>query len=204
MKSFREVERQFVILNTPKYVVLTGTTKGANSLLCYGYVDHIAGLTYQTVAAAMYVDGDYSIVDTAQFISMKIRAESISKEDIIPIRNKALFRQYAYIVDNINKFYYTDPDVEICRSIQEIDQFRHADCPDDLQVLFIKEGFRPEAIWVRTSKFKGSDAGTFLVEGTMLNTPHADFGVKSGDTILVGSAIVDTQGTRVCFALLQK
>ena len=24
MKSFREVERQFVILNTPKYVVLTG------------------------------------------------------------------------------------------------------------------------------------------------------------------------------------
>ena len=34
MKSFREVERQFVILNTPKYVVLTGTTKDANSLLC--------------------------------------------------------------------------------------------------------------------------------------------------------------------------
>ena len=54
MNSFREVERQFVILNTPKYVVLTGTQKDANSLLCYGYVDHTAGVTYQTVAAAMY------------------------------------------------------------------------------------------------------------------------------------------------------
>lgn len=203
MKSFREVERQFVILNTPKYVVLTGTTKDANSLLCYGYVDHTAGLTYQTVAATMYVDGDYSVVDTAQFISMKIRADSVAKEDIIPIRNKALFRQYAHIVDNIDEFYYTDSEVEKCRSIQEIDQFRHVDYPDDLQVLFIKEGIRPEGIWVRTTKFKGSDSGTFLVEGTMLNTPHADFGVKAGDTILVGSGLVDAQGTRVCFALLQ-
>lgn len=203
MKSFREVERQFVILNTPKYVVLTGTTKDANSLLCYGYVDHTAGLTYQTVAATMYVDGDYSVVDTAQFISMKIRADSVAKEDIIPIRNKALFRQYAHIVDNIDEFYYTDSEVEKCRSIQEIDQVRHVDYPDDLQVLFIKEGIRPEGIWVRTTKFKGSDSGTFLVEGTMLNTPHADFGVKAGDTILVGSGLVDAQGTRVCFALLQ-
>lgn len=203
MKSFREVERQFVILNTPKYVVLTGTSKDANSLLCYGYVDHTAGLTYQTVAATMYVDGDYSVVDTAQFISMKIRAESVSREEIIPISNKALFRQYAHIIENINEFYYTDPEVDKCRAIQEFDQFRHADYPDDLQVLFIKEGVRPEGIWVRTATFKGSDSGTFLIEGTMLNTPHADFGVKSGDTILVGSGIVDEQGTRVCFALLQ-
>ena len=101
MKSFREVERQFVIMNTPKYVVLTGTTKEANSLLCYGYIDATAGLTYQTVAATMYIDGDFSIVDTAKVISMKIRADSVSCEDIIPVRNKALFRQYSYIL-----FYY--------------------------------------------------------------------------------------------------
>lgn len=185
MKSFREVERQFVILNTPKYVVLTGTQKDANSLLCYGYVDRTAGVTYQTVAAAWYVDGDYSIVDTAKVVSMKIRADSVSKEDIIPIQNKALYKQYAHIVENIDEFYYTEPDVEKCRAIKELDQFRHADYPDDLQVLFIKEGVRPEGIWVRTTKFVGSDSGTYLVEGTMLNTPHADFGVMSGDTILV-------------------
>lgn len=204
MKSFREVERQFVILNTPKYVVLTGTTKDANSLLCYGYVDRTAGVTYQTVAAAMYVDGDYSIVDTAQFISMKIRANSISKEEIIPIRNKALFKQYSHIAENIDEFYYTDPDVERCREIRELDQFRHADFPDDLQVMFIKDGVRPEGIWVRTTKVYGDDGSTYLLEGTMLNTPHADFGVTAGDTIMIGTGIVDEQGTRVCFALLQK
>lgn len=204
MKSFREVERQFAILNTPKYVALTGTNKDANSLLCYGYVDRTAGVTYQTVAAAMYVDGDYSVVDTAQIISMKIRADSVDKEDIIPISNKALFKQYAHIIDNIDECYYTDPDVEKCRAITELDQFRHADFPDDLQVAFSKEGVRTEGIWVRTTKLLGSEGSTYLLEGTMLNTPHADFGVTAGDTIMIGSGIVDAQGTRVCFALLQQ
>lgn len=204
MKSFREVERQFVILNTPKYVVLTGTAKDANSLLCYGYVDHTAGLTYQTVAATMYVDGDYSVVDTAQLISMKIRAESVAKEDIISISNKALFKQYAHIVENIDEFYYTDPEVEKCRAIKEFDQFRHADFPDDIQVMFFKEGARPEGIWVRTSKFIGCDNGTFVLEGKILNAPHADFGVTYGDTVLFGTGVVDEHGTRLCIALLPK
>ena len=202
MKSFREVERQFVIMNTPKYVILTGTTKEANSLLCYGYIDATAGLTYQTVAATMYIDGDFSIVDTAKVISMKIRADSVSCEDIIPVRNKALFRQYSYIVENIDKFYYTNPNLEQCRAIEELDQFRHPEFPDDLQVMFVKDGYRPEGIWVRPSKLHGEENGTFLLEGNMLNTPNADFGLKAGDTVLFASGVVDNAGTRLCFALL--
>lgn len=204
MKSFREVERQFVIVNTPKYVILTGSKSGANSLLCYGYVDHTAGLTYQTVAAMMYVDGDYSVVDTAEFISMKIRADSVPRDAVIPVRNKALFRQYAHIVENINEFYYTDPEVEKARGVEELDQFRHPEFLDDVQVVFVKEGVRPEGIWVRTIKLHGNESGTCLLEGVMLNTPHADFGVKSGDKILFATGVVDTQGTRLCFALLQE
>lgn len=184
MKSFREVERQFVILNTPENVILSGAKNEANSLLCYGYVDRTAGLTFQSVATALYVDGDYSVVDTALAVSLKIRAGSVDKDKIIPINNKALFKQYAYIVDNIDEFYYTDPEVEKCRAIKEFDQFRHADYPDDIQVMFFKEGVRPEGIWVRTSKLIGCDNGTFVLEGKMLNAPHADYGVTYGDTII--------------------
>lgn len=184
MKSFREVERQFVILNTPENVILSGAKNEANSRLCYGYVDRTAGLTFQSVATALYVDGDYSVVDTALAVSLKIRAGSVDKDKIIPINNKALFKQYAYIVDNIDEFYYTDPEVEKCRAIKEFDQFRHADYPDDIQVMFFKEGVRPEGIWVRTSKLIGCDNGTFVLEGKMLNAPHADYGVTYGDTII--------------------
>ena len=93
MFNFREVERQFVIINNPKFLQLTGCTKVANSILCYGYVDNSAGLTYETVAATLLLDGDYSILDTIRCVSLKIRANSVSKEDIILIKNKALFKQ---------------------------------------------------------------------------------------------------------------
>ena len=203
MFSFRDAERQFVIINDSKYVKLTGCASNANSILCYGYVDNAAGLTYQTVAATLYVDGDYSILDTIQCISLKIRANSVSVEDIVPIQNKALFKQYSDIVDNINEFYYTDQEREKCREVKELDQFRHAEFPDDVQVLFIKDGVRPEGIWVRTTKLHGSENGAVLLEGRMLNTPHADFGVKINDTVLFATGVVDEKGSRVCFALLK-
>lgn len=203
MISFREIERQFVIINNPKFVKLTGCQKEANSILCYGYVDNSAGLTYETVAATLLLDGDYSILDTIKCISLKIRANSVSKEEVIPIKNKALFKQYSYIVDNVNEFYYKDPEREECREVRELDQFRHAEFPDDVQVLFVKEGVRPEGIWVRTKKLIGREDGTVLLEGRMLNNPHADFGVTINDTVLFASGIVDEAETRVCIALLQ-
>ena len=203
MVTFRDVERQFVIINDPKYVKLTGCANEANSVLCYGYVDNSAGLTYQTVAATLYVDGDYSIMDTVQCISLKIRANSVSGEEIIPIKNKALFKQYSYIVDSTNEFYYTDPEREKCREVRELDQFRHAEFPDDVQVLFVKEGVRPEGIWVRTTKLHGIEHGAVLLEGRMLNVPHSDFGVTINDTVLFATGVVDEKGSRLCFALLQ-
>lgn len=203
MFSFRDAERQFVIINDSKYVKLTGCVSDANSLLCYGYVDNSAGLTYQTVAATLYVDGDYSILDTVQCISLKIRANSVSGEAIVPVQNKALFKQYSNIVENINEFYYTDQERERCRAVRELDQFRHAEFPDDVQVLFIKEGVRPEGIWVRTTKLHGIENGAVLLEGRMLNAPHADFGVTINDTVLFATGVVDEKGSRVCFALLQ-
>lgn len=204
MLTFREVERQFVIINNPKFVQLTGCSKEANSILCYGYVDNSAGLTYETVAATLLFDGDYSILDTVQCVSLKIRASSVSKEEVLPIKNKALFKQYSHIIDNINEFYYRNSEREECREVRELDQFRHAEFPDDVQVLFIKEGVRPEGIWVRTTKLIGSENGTILLEGKMLNTPNADFGLRLNDTVLFASGVVDEAGTRVCVALLQK
>jgi len=139
--------------------------------------DNLAGLTYETVAATLLLDWDYSILGTVQCVSLKIRANSVSKEEIISIKNKALFKRYSHIVDNINEFYYKNPEREECREVRELDQFRHAEFPDDIQVLFVKEGVRPEGIWVRTTKLIGNENGTVLLEGRMLNNPHADLGV---------------------------
>ena len=203
MGSFRELERKFLIINNPKYAKLTGTTHEANSVLCYGYVDNSAGLTYQVVAPTLYIGGDYTVVDSITVISLKIRAGSISPEEIIPVKNQSLFRQFSHIVENINEFYYTDTERKKCRCVEELDQFRHPEFPDDVQVMFSKNGFRPEGIWVRTQRVLGKEGKFIILSGCMLNTPHANFGLKSGDTVTFATGIVDDSGTRLCFALLK-
>ncbi|MDO4757546.1 MAG: hypothetical protein Q4A54_14460, partial [Parabacteroides sp.] len=151
MAFFRDVEKQFVIINDSKYVMFIGKESAANSILCYGYVDHQAGLTYQALASTIYEDGDFVVVDNAEAVSMKIRADSVASVEIIPVYNKALTRKYANMLETIN-IYYEDEEVVASRSAEEIDQFRHQDFPDDVQVHFIKEGLRPEGIWVRTER----------------------------------------------------
>ena len=45
---------------------------------------------------------------------------------------------------------YSDNDeIEQLRSIGDLDQFRHEDYPDDVEVLFYKEGLQIEKMWVR-------------------------------------------------------
>lgn len=200
MAFFRDVEKQFVIINDPKYVLFIGKESMANSILCYGYVDHQAGLTYQTLASTIYEDGDFAVLDDAPIVSLKIRADSVSNAEIIPVYNKAIAKKYADIVETFN-IYYQDKEVVISRTVRELDQFRHRDFPDDIQVLFVKEGLRPEGIWVRTQKLHKYENGVALFEGNMLNEPHADFGVHAGNTVLFATGIVDQQGTRICAAV---
>lgn len=201
MAFFRDVEKQFVIINDPKYVMFLGKESIANSILCYGYVDHQAGLTYQTLASTLYEDGDFVVVDNAEVVSLKIRADSVASVEIIPVYNKALTRKYENMLEIIN-IYYEDEEVVASRSAEEIDQFRHQNFPDDVQVLFIKEGLRPEGIWVRNQKLLKKENGVLLFEGVLLNEPHADFGIHAGNKVLFATGIVDDKGTRICAAIL--
>lgn len=59
--TFRDIEKKFVIINDPKFVMLMGKESNANSILCYVYVDYQAGLTYQALASTIYRDGDFAI-----------------------------------------------------------------------------------------------------------------------------------------------
>ena len=82
------VEAGYVSANQLVKVLGNGslTTKldiEANALLCMGYVDHTAGLTYEALALANYCDGDYSVVWEAKDISLKIRSGSVAN-NVLP------------------------------------------------------------------------------------------------------------------------
>ena len=64
MNSFRDFEKSLCILRdrTCINILDPDQNSGANGILCYGYVDHAAGLTFEGLALVSCMDDDYTIV----------------------------------------------------------------------------------------------------------------------------------------------
>lgn len=183
---FRDVEKKLCIVVDEPTVKVLAPDIDANALLCMGYVDHTAGLTYEAFAVANYLDGDYSIEWEAKDVGLKIRAGSLGNNIIMPIENKVLMNKFKFRI-GLLETYYGDENVQACRAIKELDEFRHPEFPDDVAVFLAKEGIRPERIWARTVAFNGIsnyiDDNTISIKVQLLNEPYEDFGVHMNDII---------------------
>ena len=64
MNSFRDFEKSLCILWDRACINILDPDQvsGANGILCYGYVDHAAGLTFEGLALVSCMDDDYTIV----------------------------------------------------------------------------------------------------------------------------------------------
>lgn len=74
MNSFRDFEKSLCILRDRACINILdpNQSSGANGILCYGYVDHAAGLTFEGLALVSCVDDDYTIVLDNDEIGMKM------------------------------------------------------------------------------------------------------------------------------------
>ena len=194
--NFRDVEKKLCIIVDEQTAKILSPDIEANALLCMGYVDHMAGLTYEALALANYCDGDYSVVWEAKEICLKIRAGSVANKIIMPIENKVLLNKFQSRIDILEN-YYTDEDVLECRAIEELDKFRHPEFPDDLAMFLAKKGNKMETIWVRTLSFIGTREHMIAIKVQLLNEPYSDFGVHIHDVIDCYS-FLDDNGERVC------
>ena len=193
--NFRDVEKKLCIYVDERTAKLLAPDVEANALLCMGYVDHTAGLTYEALALANYCNGDYSVVREAKDVSLKIRADSTSNNIIMPIENKVLMNKFKSRIDMLD-IYYRDADFLKCRAIRELDEFRHPDFPDDLVMILAKEGNKPEKIWVRAISLNVANAEIISLKVQLLNEPYEEFGVHFYDMIDCVS-FLDSDGDRV-------
>lgn len=193
--NFREVEKKLCIYVDELSVKLLSPDVEANALLCMGYVDHTAGLTYEALALANYCDGDYSVVWESKEVGLKIRAEATTNKIIMPIENKVLLNKFQHRIENL-ELYYKDEDAVNCRAIKELDRFRHPDFPDDLAVIIVKEGLKPETIWVRANHLTTYNNEIISFKGQLLNEPYSDFGIHINQEIDCIS-FVDDSGERI-------
>ena len=193
--NFRDVEKKLCIIVDEQTAKLLSPDVEANALLCMGYVDHTAGLTYEALALANYCDGDYSVVWEAKDISLKIRSGSVANKIIMPIENKVLMNKFKFRIELLEN-YYTDSEVVRCREIKELDGFRHPDFPDDFAMILAKEGNKPETIWVRAISYIGANENIMAIKVQLLNEPYSDFGIHIHD-IIDAVSFLDGSGERI-------
>ena len=111
MNSFRDFEKSLCILRDRACINILDPDQnsGANGILCYGYVDHAAGLTFEGLALVSCVDDDYTIVLDNDEVGMKIRADEEKVRNAVPVSNKALLARYK---DDSGKIKYEERIVE--------------------------------------------------------------------------------------------
>ena len=198
--NFREIEHNLCVVMDARMpmILCPGENIDSNAVICYGYVDKTAGFTFEVLCLASYVDGDYTIVNENKEVGMKVRGETYENAEIIPIRNAAIMKRFKHRIDIIENGYYSNDDVEAARKNYSIDQFRHPFFPDDVQAILFAEGLKPETIWVRLTRYAGSQGGIECFEGTLLNTPFdPKYNLRGNESVIV--AVSDSDNGKFCF-----
>lgn len=200
--NFRDIEHNLCIAMDPTMSKLlnAGEDCDANAVICYGYVDKQAGLTFEVLCLASYVDGDYTIVNENKTVSMKVRSETYKDTEVIPIKNSAIMKRFEQRIRMIEEGYYSHDRVEEARKLTCIDSFRHPFFPDDVQAILAAEGLKPESIWVRLTGYVGNTNGVEAFSGTLLNAPFdSGFNLSYGDEVFV--AVVNGNDGKICFVV---
>lgn len=164
---------------------LDETIKDANCLLCYAYIDSMAGMTYEVLGAAFYYKGDFYFVGERKGLGFKIRAESVTEEQVIPVRNVALRQKYNKIIEDIDNLYDSNENIREMRRIRRLDKFRHPIFPDDVLVTLYSQKYgKFEGVWVKVEKKLETQEGEEEVfAGKLLNEPNNDYGIHRGEEI---------------------
>ena len=158
-----------------------------NAIFAVGYIDHTAGMSFYILSTASLEGKDVKIVKREKFDAMSItRKDSVNDfefeflEDLNATDDFDLeyYKESAYVDDHF-KHYYVNDNVEMLRYAYMLDDSRHADFPDDVEVLFIKEGLQIERMCARCEDVTEDQ----IVVGTLLNTPIQEFGLEAGDEV---------------------
>ena len=164
-----------------------------NSTFVHAYIDHEAGMSFQVLTVGFYDDAANRIHERTDFKSMvNIRKDKFNNFDICVLEDDSSFKEeYGEYVANHDRF-HTSEDLERIRNFKAIDSLRDDIFPDDIMVVFFKEGMQNEGMWVRLEKMDdelpiiNGEEGEFpLLYGKLLNQPNQDLGVNIGDDVRV-------------------
>ena len=179
--GFRAVYHHFAVF--PLMDAIRGAIEGfpgektAQGVLTYGYFDRTAGMTLEVLCCARKHDEFWQFADSNNKIRSFIRIDAVEDDDFGLFMDKdgKLARRYAEKLEAL-KVYDPSEEVEKSRQMGFLDESRHPQYIDDVQVFLEKEGLKPECCWARTI-----DVSDRRLWAKLLNEPDQDFGIHRGE-----------------------
>lgn len=191
--NFRQLNHKYLlILDDARNNMLVGNVfpheAGDNAILVYGYIDNQAGLSFEVLCMAKVKEtGNVVFRETSETTSFKMRYDSI-QGIIFTMEDNSEFDRFESRVEAIHEFYHSSLITEALREDIRFDSCRNNQYPDDVVVIFLKEGMNPEGIWCKLADVKGDK-----VYGRMMNEPYADFGAHNGDLVEITLVNVENE-----------
>ncbi len=179
--GFRAVYHHFAVFP------VTNTTRNAikgfpgeetaEGILTYGYYDREAGLTLEVLACAGKHQELWRFAESNQQIHSFIRIDAVANDDfgLIMDEDGKLAGRYSEKLE-VLKAYDPSEEIEKSRTFGFLDDARHPQFIDDVQVVLQKDNLKPEACWARIVGL--SDR---RIWAKLLNEPEQDFGIHEGE-----------------------
>ena len=145
----------------------------------YGYIDPDKGLMLEILGGGKQAPKYFYFKDPYEGRRITL---SISEVADLPFLwfeklEPRFYKQYAPRIEKL-KQYDASEELEKSREFDFLDSCREPSFPDDIRVVFMKQGLKMEECWVRLTGL-----GDHVLIGKLLNQPYQNFGVNEGDTV---------------------
>lgn len=179
--AFRDLNNKLCYIDEiPNQVVLEEFLSDENvtGFIGYGYVDHLAGFTFEVMACARKMDEDIIVYPGNNYMTFKYRMRNVmSKECIVLDETKYDMQDFKTKIDRVNKIYGSDEEINALRDIVEIDGSRSNEFPDDVLVTLYKDNVKPERAWFRLEGLNEQ-----YIQGRLLHDlTNKGYGLETGD-----------------------
>jgi hypothetical protein len=201
--SFRELDKKFLLIDIPEgFEEIDGfESKDANKILCYGFIDTESGISFEVLSFVKFNAEDKSIKiiggnNSNRFFFRIGFIENCNAEIVDDVLSDADIKSFKEKIFIIDTGYAVNDDIEKMRAITGLDEFRHKEYPDMIEVTVSKKERKSKKVNVICCAIK--DNGLY---GRVIGNSLADWGINADDEINFG--VVKLDGQLACISIVK-
>ena len=201
--NFRDIVDKYLYIDAAGVAQNLGSifevTEDATGVLCYGYIDEQAGISFEILCCAVHdaAKKTLKLLHGNDEQSAKIRLSELleAQAAVLPSEMPRL-SEFQSKVAMVQKVYEADEATEAMRKLTSLDPARLATHPDTVTVYLVR-GDEAEAAHVLLKEVREVN-----IIGTLLSEPQKVFGLHRGDEI--SFFLVRNEKGIMCMKVLEK